>query len=240
MADIRKKVRVLRLGLIEYGKALTLQRAFAQARIEGKVGDLLLLLEHPPVITLGRGAKWEHLLMDPKSLHGRGIAVFEVERGGDVTYHGPGQLVGYPILDLSLYGRDLHRYMRNLEEVLMLTLKDFGVVAERLQGLTGVFVQGKKIASLGVHVRRWVSWHGFALNVSTDLSFFNLIVPCGLRGVEMASLETCLGRKVPMEEVIERVILHFQGVFQVEACGESPDAFYRFLNRRGGEVPFGA
>jgi len=237
VVDVPRKVSVLRLGLVEYGKALTLQRVLAQARIGGEVGDLLLLLEHPPVVTLGRGARREHLLMDPERLQGRGIAVFEVERGGDVTYHGPGQLVGYPILDLSLYSRDLHRYMRNLEEVLILALKDFGIGAERRQGLTGVFVQDRKIASLGVHVKRWVSWHGFALNVTTDLSFFDLIVPCGLQGVEMTSLEACLGRRVPLEEVIERVILHFQGVFEVEACEESSEAFYRLLGGRGGEAP---
>jgi len=217
MSQPFRQVLVLNLGLVEYGWALSLQRALAQARIEGKVGDLLLLLEHPPVITLGRGAKRERLLMEAEGLQVRGVALFEVERGGDVTYHGPGQLVGYPILDLNLHGRDLHRYMRNLEEVLLLTLKDYRIGAERLQGLTGVFVQGKKIASLGVHVRRWVSWHGFALNVNTDLSFFDLIVPCGLQGVEMSSLEACLGRRVPLEEVVEKLIVHFQEVFQVTA-----------------------
>ena len=208
---------IFRLGMVEYGRALELQRALAGARIEGEVGDLLLLLQHPPTITLGRGGGRGHLLVDDGNLRAKGIAFFEVERGGGITYHGPGQLVGYPILDLGLHGRDLHLYGRKLEEVLIRALRAFGVQAERAPGFTGVWAGSRKIASIGLHVKRWVSWHGFALNVDVDLTPFRLIIPCGLRGVEMASMAELLGRKVPMEAVEDRVIAHFQEVFRIEA-----------------------
>lgn len=224
MSDTRGRVSVLKLGLIEYGRALELQRALAQARIEERVGDLLLLLEHPPTITLGRGGERGHLRMDEAAIREKGIAFFEVERGGDITYHGPGQLVGYPILDLSRYGRDLHRYVRGLEEVLIRSLGDFGIEAGRIPGLTGVWVAGRKIASLGIHVKRWVSWHGFALNVNVDLSPFELIVPCGLQGIEVTDMARSLGREVPMEELVGRIVFHFQRVFLVEASEGSVEA----------------
>lgn len=208
---------VLRLGMVEYDQALELQRALARARIEGEVGDLLLLLEHPPTITLGRGGDRGHLLVDDGSLRREGIAFFEVERGGDITYHGPGQLVGYPILDLGLHGHDLHLYVRKLEEVLIRALRVFGVQAERAPGFTGVWAGSRKIASIGLHVKRWVSWHGFALNVNVDLAPFDLIIPCGLRKVEMTSMAELLGWRVPMEAVEDRVMASFQEVFQIKA-----------------------
>jgi lipoyl(octanoyl) transferase len=175
-------VRVVDLGLVPYQEALALQRAAASARLAGTIPDVLLLCEHPPVITLGRSAKPEHVL----STHG--VELHEVERGGDVTFHGPGQLVGYPILDLTNYKKDLHWYLRQLEAVLITTLAHFDIPAERRQGLTGVWTNGRKIASIGVHARSWVTWHGFALNVTTDLSYFDLMVPCGIQGVEMTSI----------------------------------------------------
>ena len=158
------------LGTLPYGHALELQRDIARRRITGEIDeDVLLLLEHPPVVTLGRTAKEGHLVASPERLQTRGVEVFEVERGGDVTFHGPGQLVGYPILDLKRHRRDLHWYLRQVEEALIVSLAEFGIPAERNSGYTGVWTRGRKIASIGVHARDWVTWHGFALNVMTDL-----------------------------------------------------------------------
>lgn len=178
------------LGLVPYGEALERQRALADDRIAGRLPhDTLLLLEHPHVVTLGRGAKQTSLPIDPEALRRRGIDVFEIERGGDVTYHGPGQLVGYPIFDLTQHRRDLHWFLRRLEETLIAALDTLGVAGERREGYTGVWTAGRKIASIGIHVRQWVTWHGFALNVTTDLSAFDLIVPCGIPDVVMTSVE---------------------------------------------------
>jgi lipoyl(octanoyl) transferase len=177
------------LGTMPYAEALELQRAAARARIAGELDeDLLLLVEHPPVVTLGRSAKAAHLLASPALLAARGVELFEVERGGDVTFHGPGQLVGYPIVDLKRHRKDLHWYLRQVEEALIRALAPFGIAAERNPGLTGVWTEGRKIASIGVHARDWVTWHGFALNVTTDLSYFDLMVPCGIAAVEMTSV----------------------------------------------------
>jgi lipoyl(octanoyl) transferase len=183
-----RSLEVRDLGLVPYGEALELQRALADQRIRGEIPDTLLLLEHPSVITLGRGTREASLPLDPEALRRRGVEVFEIERGGDVTWHGPGQLVGYPILDLQQHKPDLHWYLRRLEEVLITALAPFGIAAERRTGYTGVWTGGRKIASIGIHVRQWVTWHGFALNVTTDLSAFDLIVPCGISGVEMTSV----------------------------------------------------
>ncbi len=177
------------LGTLAYGDALDLQRRLAEDRLAGRLAnDLLLLVEHPPVVTLGRGTKETSLPLDPENLRRRGIEVFEVERGGDVTYHGPGQLVGYPIFDLREHREDLHWYLRQLEEALIRALATFGIAAERNPGYTGVWTKGRKIASIGVHAKQWVTWHGFALNVTTELSAFDLIVPCGIPGVVMTSV----------------------------------------------------
>lgn len=181
---------VIKLGLIRYAEALELQRNIAAARIAGEIPeDVLLLLEHPPVVTLGRGSRGAHLTSSPEFLAARGVELFEVERGGDVTFHGPGQLVGYPIFDLKRHKQDLHWYLRQVEEALIRTLAESGIPAERNAGYTGVWTAGRKIASIGVHARDWVTWHGFALNVTTDLTYFDLIVPCGISGVQMTSIE---------------------------------------------------
>jgi lipoate-protein ligase B len=177
------------LGLVPYGEALELQRRLADERIAGRIPDTLLLLEHPGVITLGRGTRQSSLPFDAEALRRRGVEVFEIERGGDVTYHGPGQLVGYPIIDLQQHRPDLHWYLRRLEDVLIDALAGFGIPAERREHYTGVWTRGRKIASIGIHVKQWVTWHGFALNVTTDLSPFSLIVPCGIPDVEMTSIE---------------------------------------------------
>jgi lipoyl(octanoyl) transferase len=174
-----------------YATALDLQREVARSRIAGTTPeDVLLLVEHPPVVTLGRSAKEKHLLASPELLRARGVERFEVERGGDVTFHGPGQLVGYPIIDLKRHRQDLHWYLRQVEEALIVALADFGIAGERSAGQTGVWTQGaaRKIASIGVHARDWVTWHGFALNVTTDLSYFDLMVPCGIQSVTMTSI----------------------------------------------------
>jgi lipoate-protein ligase B len=186
---------VVNLGTVPYEEALELQRALARERISGAIPeDMLLLLEHPPVVTLGRATKAANLISSAEFLASKGVELFEVERGGDVTFHGPGQLVGYPIIDLKRHKLDLHWYLRQVEEALIQTLAAYSIPAERNVGFTGVWTQGRKIASIGVHARDWVTWHGFALNVTTDLSYFDLIVPCGIDGVTMTSIEKEIDR----------------------------------------------
>jgi len=205
------------LGPVPYLEALELQRDLARRRIAGEIDeDILLLLEHPPVVTLGRTAKASHVVSSPDALRARGVEVHEVERGGDVTFHGPGQLVGYPIFDLKRHRRDLHWYLRRVEEALIVALANVGIEAERHAGYTGVWTQGRKIASIGVHARDWVTWHGFALNVLTDLSFFDLIVPCGIPQVQMTSVVRETGREVTMAEMAAVSALAFAEVFSLE------------------------
>lgn len=192
------------LGRVPYGDALQLQRAIARDRISGVIPeDVLLLVEHPAVVTLGRSSKSAHLTASADLLAARGVELYEVERGGDVTFHGPGQLVGYPILDLKRHRQDLHWYLRQLEGALIDALEVLRVPATRRAGLTGVWTAtGRKIASIGVHARDWVTWHGFALNVTTDLSYFDLMVPCGIAGVEMTSVARELGAAPPGVDAI--------------------------------------
>jgi lipoyl(octanoyl) transferase len=201
-------------GRVSYGEALEWQRRLARARIARRLPhDLLLLLEHPPVITLGRGAHLEHVLA------GDDVERFDVERGGDVTYHGPGQLVGYPILDLGGYQPDLHWYLRTLETALILALGELGIEAQRRDGLTGVWTRGRKIASIGVHVKQWVTWHGFALNVTTDLDAFDCIVPCGISGVVMTSVEREVPAPFPAlwNDTVAATVRGFEQAFGVTA-----------------------
>ena len=201
------------LGTVPYGAALTLQAARIEARRAGRVADGLLLLEHPPVITLGRAADPGNIRFTPEWLLARGVEVFETGRGGDVTYHGPGQLVGYPILDLAPDRRDVHRYVRDLEEVLIRTAATFGVTGERVEGLTGVWVGGAKLAAIGVRISRWITSHGFAFNVATDLSSFDLIVPCGIKDRGVTSLARLTGRTIAPEEVAAGLATEFGEVF---------------------------
>ena len=232
MSDSRA-LWVVDLGYLPYAEALDLQRALARARIAGDVPqDVLLMVEHPPVVTLGRSSKEKHLVASPALLAARGVELHEVERGGDVTFHGPGQLVGYPILDLKRHRQDLHWYLRQVEEALIRALGTLGVPAERSAGLTGVWTRGRKIASIGVHARDWVVWHGFALNVTTDLSYFDLIVPCGIQGVEMTSVERELGTRdsglgtrhsALGGEVREAVSRAFAEVFELEPMNVAAD-----------------
>jgi lipoyl(octanoyl) transferase len=213
--QVGRLVEIRRLGLIPYVEALELQRALVEDRRAGRVGDLLLLAEHPHVLTLGvRGdGGRSHILATAEALAVRGIEVHETGRGGDVTYHGPGQVVGYPILDLKPDRCDVHRYVRDLEEVMIRTAADYGVVAGRVEGLTGVWVGRDKIAAIGVRIARWVTSHGFAFNVTTQLDHFDLIVPCGIADRGVTSLARLLGRTVELAEVEDRVAGHFQDVF---------------------------
>lgn len=210
---------VVDLGVMAYGAALELQRAVARARMDGALDhDVLLLVEHPPVITMGRASKHAHLVASDSLLAARGVQRFEVDRGGDVTFHGPGQLVGYPILDLKQHRQDLHWYLRQVEEALIEGLAPFGIQAGRSPGYTGVWVGDRKIASIGVHARDWVTWHGFALNVTTDLSYFDFIVPCGIPDVVMTSLAREVGGdRVTMPAVREAVAHAFARVFSRRA-----------------------
>ena len=207
------------LGRVEYGEALELQRNLARDRIAGTLPqDVLLLLEHPPVVTLGRASKERHVVASAEFLQSKGVELFEVERGGDVTFHGPGQLVGYPIIDLKRHREDLHWYLRKIEEALINTLADFGIPGERNTAFTGVWTRGKKIASIGVHARDWVTWHGFALNVTTDLSFFDLIIPCGIDGVVMTSIAREAGLDdISMQDVRDRISAKFAEAFDLTA-----------------------
>ena len=210
---------VRRLGTIEYQAALDLQRELVEQRKRGEIDDQLLLLEHPDVITLGVRSRNDrsHILVSEESLAERGVTVFETGRGGDVTYHGPGQLVGYPIFDLKPDRCDVHRYVRDLEEVLIRSVAAFGITAGRVEGLTGIWVgppgREAKLAAIGVRISRWVTSHGFALNVNTDLSRFGLIVPCGIPDRGVTSMAHLLGRTVPMDEVADTVVSAFCRVF---------------------------
>jgi lipoyl(octanoyl) transferase len=208
--------RVEQFGVLDYAEGLNLQRERVAARKAGVIPDTLLLLEHPHVYTLGRNAKKENLLISAEQLAARGAQVFETDRGGDVTYHGPGQLVGYPIIDLAQHRRDIAWYMRCLEGVLIAVAGDYGIRAGRLAGAPGVWVGNDKLAAMGVHISRWVTSHGFAFNVNTDLRYFAWIVPCGLRDKGVTSLQKLLGRRVEMDEVAEKVVLYFGRVFKLE------------------------
>lgn len=210
-----KACSLIDLGLVPYAEALTLQRRLATLRTEDRLGDVLLLVEHQPVITLGRAGQKAHLHVSESSLAALGIEFFEVERGGDMTYHGPGQLVGYPILNLAEHGCDLHRYLRQLEEVLIMTISSFGIAAGRSLGRTGVWVGESKIASLGIHVSRWITRHGFALNINMDLAPFELIVPCGIHGAKATSMTQELSRPISVREVMAALIERFEVEFGV-------------------------
>jgi len=217
MTPARRALEVLRAGVVPYAEGLKLQEALVARRREGSIPDTLVLLEHPHVITLGSSADPAHVLMAEAEREARGVELFEVGRGGDVTYHGPGQLVAYPILDLKPDRKDLHAYLRDLEEVLIRVAASYGVDAGRREGLTGVWTTGGKLAAIGVRVSsQWIASHGTALNVSSDLGFFEAIVPCGIRGESVTSLEREVGREVDLEDAGDRYAEHFATVFERE------------------------
>jgi lipoyl(octanoyl) transferase len=212
---MRNKLEVRRLGRVPYSHALALQRQLVEERRADRIGDVLLLVEHPHVLTLGvRGdGGRSHILAAAETLAALDVTVHETGRGGDITYHGPGQLVGYPIIDLKPDRCDVHRYVRDLEEVLIRVAGEYGIRAERVEGLTGVWVHGEKLAAIGVRIARWITSHGFALNVSTDLDFFRLIVPCGIADRGVTSLAALLGRPLDLQAVEDQVVRHFSEVF---------------------------
>ena len=219
--DPRGPLSVRRLGRVGYVEGLELQKTLVEDRRAGRIGDTLLLLEHPPVITLGVKSRGKsiNIVASPEQLSAAGVEVFDTGRGGDVTYHGPGQLVGYPIFDLNPDRRDVHRYVRDLEEALILVLAAFGITGVRVKGLTGVWVgppgREEKVAAIGVRISRWITSHGFALNVSTDLGPFGLIVPCGIVDRGITSIERLVGRDVSGDAVQDAVVAGFAKVFDL-------------------------
>jgi len=213
---VSRVLQVRRLGTVGYPEALAMQRALVEERRADRVPDLLILLQHPAVITLGvkgDGGR-SNVMATPERLSELGIAVEETGRGGDVTYHGPGQVVGYPIIDLRPDRQDVHRYVRDLEEVMIRTCADYGLEAGRIAGLTGTWIGAEKIGAIGVRISRWITSHGFAFNVSTRLDHFQLIVPCGISDRGVTSLERATGRSIGVEEVEDRITRHFGEVFE--------------------------
>lgn len=204
---------IIDLGLIGYERAWELQRHLWSRRVAGELPDLLLLLEHPHVVTLGRRGNRSHLLVSAETLDRMEIPIFHVERGGDITYHGPGQMMAYPILSLKGYGYRLLRYVDQLEEVILHVLRDFTIEGRRDPLNRGVWVSGEKIASIGVAIKQWVSFHGFALNYETDLRYFDLMNPCGLEGRKMTSMAKILERRISRESLAERIRFHFRQIF---------------------------
>jgi lipoyl(octanoyl) transferase len=224
----KKVCWVADVGLIPYEPACELQQRLVEARKAGAIPDVLLFCEHPHAITLGRNGDRQNLLAENGALAQKNVDVHFTDRGGDITYHGPGQIVGYPILDLTDYRRDIRWYVEQLEEVMIRASADFGIVARRVDGAHGVWVDAangeEKLGALGVHISRWVTSHGFAYNVSTDLSYFDLIVPCGLAGKRATSLERVLGRAVSVSEVRGRLAAHFADVFSCNLMPVLPEA----------------
>ena len=223
---IVRALQVRRLGLVPYADGLALQKALVEERRAGAIPDTLLLLEHPHVLTLGvkLAAARSHIVVPPEELAARRVEVVETGRGGDITYHGPGQLVVYPIFDLRPDRCDVHRYVRDLEEVMIRVCEGYGVIAGRLGGLSGTWVDDRKIGAIGVRISRWITSHGLAFNVSTDLSFFDLIVPCGIADKAVTSLERELGSAVDREELDRRVVRAFEAVFGATGAVRSGEA----------------
>jgi lipoyl(octanoyl) transferase len=226
MKELQSESRVchiIRAGMIDYIEAWEWQRQLAAQRSSGAIGDTLLLLQHPHTYTLGRATKAGHLLVEAEALAAQGVALVESDRGGDITYHGPGQVVGYPILKLSRHGGDVLRYLRMLEETIIVALAGYGITAERAAGLTGVWAGSAKIAAIGVKLSAsGVTQHGFALNVATDLRYFQQIIPCGIAGRSVTSLAQLLGAAPPQAEVEQRIIAAFGQVFEVEPILDAP------------------
>ena len=225
MSAVERMVEVRRRGVVPYAEALDLQKHLVEERSAGRIPDQLLLLEHPPVITLGVKSRNDrsHLLAAPSLLERMGVEVFESGRGGDITYHGPGQLVGYPILDLRPDRCDVHRYVRDIEEVMIRAAALLGVTAIRQPGLTGAWVGHEKLGAIGVRIARWITSHGFAFNVNTNLQHFQFIVPCGITDKGVTSLQNLLGRPVPMDEVASAVTTSFEEVFETRVVQAPAD-----------------
>ncbi|HMS40440.1 MAG TPA: lipoyl(octanoyl) transferase LipB [Pyrinomonadaceae bacterium] len=221
----KRCLEVRRLGRLGYADGLELQKSLETEVIAERKRDYLLLLEHPHTFTIGRRAKSDGVLATAEILKTLGAEVFEINRGGKVTYHGLGQIVGYPIINLSSIKEDVHLYVRNLEDVLMRTLRDYGIESFRIEGLTGVHTSEGKVAAIGVHIKRWVTTHGFALNVNTDLSYYNWIIAC--EGEPVTSMERLLGREIDLAEVEDKIIKHFREIFAFEHFEDAEERFFR-------------
>ncbi|MBI4548816.1 MAG: lipoyl(octanoyl) transferase LipB [Ignavibacteriae bacterium] len=223
-------VSVILLGLTNYKSTWDLQRKLFNLRAQGMISDVLLLNEHHHVYTIGKSGNGDHLLANEEELRSRGAEVYHIDRGGDITYHGPGQLVGYPILKLNEYYADVHRYLRDLEEVIIRTLAEFGILAHREGGYTGVWVGSDKIAAIGVKVSHWITMHGFALNVNTDLSYFDRIIPCGIFHKGVTSMERVLDQEVSFDDVAKALSRHFGEVFGVHIIEREAKEFIQELH----------
>lgn len=213
---MKKEALILNLDTIPYEEAFDLQKRLVEMRSQDNINDILVLLEHPPVFTVTRKATLKNVLASPEELKEKGISLCKTNRGGDITYHGPGQLVGYPIMDLKEHGKDLHKYIRNIEEMIIKLLRDYDISAHRDKNNPGVWVGKEKIAAIGIAVKSsWTTMHGFSLNINPDLNHYSLIVPCGITDKGVTSLSKLLGKSVSQKEVRERLIQHFQEVFNV-------------------------
>lgn len=221
---VTKHILVSHLGRTRYADVWDLQHKLLELRQRGHIEDVLLFTEHDHVYTIGKGGDDNHLLASDDELTQDGTEVFHIDRGGDITYHGPGQVVGYPILDLNQHSTDIHAYLRHLEEVLIATLRTFGIQGGREEGMTGVWIGGEKIAAIGVKVSRWVTMHGFALNVNTDLQKFARIIPCGIFHKGVTSMKQILGREIAVEEVERKITESFSSIFGSSAVDITPDA----------------
>ena len=211
-----RKLDVIKYGIINYEKAYKFQLKLLEKRYQNKINDTLLLVEHPPVLTIGTSGTRDNVIVNNNFLKEKGIEVFETRRGGDITYHGPGQIVGYPILNLKEHKKDLHWLLRSYEEVFIRLLKEYNIQADRIKGLTGVWVGNKKITAIGVGVRHWITYHGFAFNIDPKLEHFSYIIPCGIKDKEVTSLKKELGSEIKKEEVIEKIIKYFAQVFKMD------------------------
>ena len=220
---MQRELAIVDLGRRDYASVLALQERTHAARARGELPDTLYLVEHEPVITLGRAAKREHVLVTPEHLRARGIELHEIGRGGDVTYHGPGQLVVYPIFDLRPDRCDVRRYVRSLEQVMLQVAESYGLAPRLIEGMTGAFVEDRKYGALGVRISRWVTMHGIAMNVTTDLDAFSLIVPCGLRTTSVTSLARETGRDIPLSEVAARTVEAVRRVFDYALVRAQPE-----------------
>ncbi len=210
------KLDIINLGSLNYKKAFELQLELLDKRLNNEINDSLVLVEHPPVLTIGTSGTKDNILVSEDFLNKMGVEVYQTNRGGDITYHGPGQLVGYPILNLKNHKQDLHWLLRSYEEIFIRLLQDYGVKAERIKGLTGVWVGKEKIAAIGVAVRHWITYHGFAFNINPNLEHFSYIIPCGLKERGVTSLEKILGSEFKRDEVIKKTIKYFAEIFQLE------------------------
>lgn len=218
MNNINRKLLYCDLGLIDYQEAWDLQKEIHQLHFDNNIDDVLFLLEHPHTYTLGKTAHRENLVGDDNYLKEHKISVYDIDRGGDITYHGPGQLVGYPIIDLTKWQRDTHKYLRALEDVIISVCKDYGLDAGRIEHLTGVWIDDRKIAAIGIKVSRWITMHGFAFNINTDLDLFSGIIPCGITDKAVTSLSNELKlAEVPLSEVREKLVYHFKRIFNYDS-----------------------